>query len=103
MSQDFRIHWIEGVRDIVPDNDNVDVVVTLADGSRFIATFFTLRNVETLLDSYRRTGECAGGTYIWASNMILVRELNLDVVRRTVADLLETGEFSSAFDGPITD
>jgi hypothetical protein len=35
--------------------------------------------------------------------MILIERLTWENVERAVADLIETGEFSSAFEGPFTD
>ena len=80
-----------------PASDNVDVEVALADGSRFGATFFTLKNIERLFQKNRDTGECGGGIYLWAANMILVQELTIEAIQKTVRDLLDTEEFYSAF------
>ena len=80
-----------------PTEDNIDVVVELADRKRFAATFFTPRNIERLFEKNRLTGECANGLYLWSANMILVRQITMDIIRRTVADLIESGEFERAF------
>jgi hypothetical protein len=80
-----------------PSTDNVDVEVTLAEGGRFGATFFTLESVHRLFQKNRVTGECAGGLYLWAADMILVDLLTTEVIQKTVEDLLATGEFFSAF------
>jgi len=77
--------------------DNVDVEVTFDDGRRFGATFFTLQNIEKLFHKNRTTGECAGGLYLWAANMILVRALSMEVIETTVRDLLQNEEFDAAF------
>jgi hypothetical protein len=79
-----------------PRNDNLDVEVRFADGRRYSATFFTLSNVETLLRRYARSGECANGLYLWASDMILVETLTLDVIERVVQDLIASGELPKA-------
>lgn len=81
-----------------PENDNVDVEVTFADGRRFGATFFTLKNIERLFEKNRKTGECGAGLYLWAVNMVLVQELTLRAIERTVDDLLSNGEFEHAFE-----
>jgi hypothetical protein len=78
-------------------HDNVDVEVCLADGKTYGATFFTLTNLEELFEKNRKTGECASGLYLWASNMILVRELSMESIERTVKDLMANDEFESAF------
>ena len=77
--------------------DNVDVEVTLKDGRRFGATFFTVQNVKKLFDKNRATGEWAGGLYLWAANMILTENLTMDVIEKAVEDLLENEEFFTAF------
>ncbi|MFH0900425.1 MAG: hypothetical protein V2A73_07330 [Pseudomonadota bacterium] len=80
-----------------PVVDNVDVEAVLPDGRRYGATFFTLRNIQRLFEKNRATGECLGGVYLWAANMILGEELTMEVIRRTVEDLLDTEEFFSVF------
>jgi hypothetical protein len=80
-----------------PLDDNLDVQVTFSDGSRHAATFFTIRNIQALFAKNRRTGECERGLYLWAVDMILVEELTMDVIGRTIASLLTEGEFTTAF------
>ncbi|HEX7447995.1 MAG TPA: hypothetical protein VF306_10640 [Pirellulales bacterium] len=77
-------------------DDNLDVQITLSDGRRYTATFFTLRNLESLFEKNRTTGECAGGLYLWASDMILVERLDHATIRATIADLISSDELASA-------
>lgn len=79
------------------DDDNVDVEVTLPDGARYAATFFTLANIQSLFRKNIQTGECDGGLYLWASDMIIVRQLTQETIERAVDDLMASGEFSGAF------
>lgn len=83
-----------------PDDDNVDVFVYFADGRKYVATFFTASNIQSIMRKDRGTGECAGGLYFWASNMIVVERLDRETIERAVADLMRSGEFEKAFDGP---
>ena len=96
MSKSYTVKVI-GAQVWDSEDDNLDVEVTFSDGRRFGATFFTLENIETLFRKNRKTGECAAGLYFWASDMILVRELSMITIERTVADLIATGEFETAF------
>jgi hypothetical protein len=82
-------------------NDNVDVCVEFDDGDRYFATFFTLRNIESLMAKNRRTGEDGGGIYFWALKMIVVERIDMLLIEKAVADLLETEFFVQAFDGPF--
>ena len=61
MSEDFRIEFISDIDDI--DCDNIDVVVTLSNGDKYAATFFTISNIKRILKRYRDSGECAFGKY----------------------------------------
>lgn len=78
-------------------DDNVDVAVDLPDGTERRATFFTLRNLETLFARNAGSGECGGGQFLWADNMIIVRRLSVEVITATIRELFLTGEFDSAF------
>lgn len=88
---DFSLHFPAGLTEPTKD-DNVDVRIELADGRAYSVTFFTLTNLETLMARWGRTGECANGLYVWATNMIVVQEITHAVVRRVAQDLVETGD-----------
>lgn len=85
------------INDRDPVDDNVDVEVKFADGSRFTATFFTLENVRSLFSKNKITGECSKGTYLWATEMILVESLDRETMLETVRGLIRDGEFEDAF------
>lgn len=91
---------IVGKQQVNPANDNVDVWVYTEDGSRYSATFFTLKNVETLMDRWRESGECAGGIYFWSTDAIIVREISEEAIRHIIDDLFASGEFFHVFGGP---
>lgn len=82
--------------EIAPAEDgNLDVLIDLEDGRRFAATFFTIKNVQSLMRRHRESGECASGLYLWASDMILVESISVETIRRTVAGLIESGELEA--------
>jgi len=97
---DYVVKVLNYSRDGNISDDSVDVVVHFGDGSRYSATFFTVENIRSLLKSYRASGECASGKYLWAANMIVIESLDLSTIEVAVADLIRTGEFTRAFDGP---
>lgn len=78
-------------------DDNIDVEVRFPDGRRYTATFFTLKNLESLFRKNRETGECLSGTYFWAVEMIIVENLECQTLTATVEGLLHDQEFESAF------
>ena len=94
--------WIEAdlwaVEDWTPDDVNSDVMVTFEDGSRWVATFFTYQNILSLARKNSQTGECLGGKYFAATDMILVDEFSRERVKQVIDDLLEEEEFEKFFD-----
>ncbi|HIE30012.1 TPA: hypothetical protein EYP66_22335 [Candidatus Poribacteria bacterium] len=94
---DYKLTIYHGITPLDCDNDNVDVQVTFPGGENFSAVFFTLRNIKTLMKRYKKTGECSGGLYFWASNMIIVERLNEKTLCETIDNLLAEGEFGRVF------
>jgi hypothetical protein len=80
-----------------PRDEASDVVVTLPDESRWIATFVAYGHVPTLVQRNRESGECLSGTYLWATDLVLVEEIARPTIEAVVADLLRDGGFESAF------
>lgn len=100
IGQSYEIRFVPGSANPHPLDENIDVEVIFESGAFYVATFFTPENIRGLMEKNQRTGECLGGLYLWASDMIIVERLTPDAVSRTVADLLASGEFESAFSGP---
>ncbi|CAL2082176.1 hypothetical protein [Tenacibaculum sp. 190524A02b] len=79
------------------DDGNMDVFV-LTDNKRYVATFFTFSNINTLINRYKKTGELLNGKYFWSSNMMLVSDLHENTIVEVVEDLIEKDEFLEVFD-----
>lgn len=94
---DYRILVIEGVDELDPIDNNVDVEVHFDDGRRYGATLFTLQNLHSLLETYKATGECGGGSYFWASQMVIVRSLSPEHISQAIAALIAEGDLDRAF------
>ncbi|MCA1596950.1 MAG: hypothetical protein LC772_11075 [Chloroflexi bacterium] len=95
---EYEILVLVGEDGLDGDNHNFDVEVRFADGSRHTATFFTLRNIQLLMDRHKETGECASGLYFYTTDMIIVEKLTLAAIVETVRDLIAEGDFRFAFD-----
>lgn len=80
-----------------PELGNVDVEVVFSDGRRYACTFLTIENLQHLMEVHRKTGECLAGSYFWAADLIILRELSENEMRRAIADMILTGEFEMAF------
>jgi hypothetical protein len=93
--------WIEAEEwapgEWTPADDNTDVYVTFADGSRWVATFLSYANIQTLTTKNRQTGECLAGAYFWASDMILIDEVSRPRIAEVIQHLIQAGEFEAIF------
>ena len=94
--------WIEAERwdagEWNPDDDNSDVIVTFENGEKWVASFFTYRNIQTIVEKFKTSGECLAGGYFRTSNMILVDELSRSRIESVINDLIREQEFEAAFD-----
>lgn len=81
----------------IPADCNSDVGVTLSDGTTWIATFFTYQNIETLRKANAESGDCLGGAYFWATDIVLIDELTRERVTEVVNHLIAEGEFELIF------
>jgi len=76
---------------------NTDVIVTSPKGRKYIASFFTYSNVESLRQKHIGTGKCLSGRYFWASDMILVTDISRETTEEVTDHLVVDGEFHSIF------
>jgi hypothetical protein len=88
-------HWEPGSWN--PVDTNTDVDVTFADGTSWVATFFTYANIATLRARYQESGECLSGKYFWASDMLLVGEVSRLRIEAVIDHLLKECEFERIF------
>jgi hypothetical protein len=93
----YSIHVHHGLKHVDPADGNADLEVRFEDGSRYAATFFTLNNLRLLFEKNEQIGDCKDGLYLWASDMVIVKELTEMSISETVADLIAHGEFEGAF------
>jgi hypothetical protein len=95
--EDFQASFLPCDGEDLDEVCNVDVFVTLKDGSRWTATVFTVAEVERLMKLWAGTDEALGGRYFWVSDGLFVRDPGIDSVTDVIAGLIEIGEFSEIF------
>ncbi|MGB1217844.1 MAG: hypothetical protein ACPG5P_08195, partial [Saprospiraceae bacterium] len=79
------------------EDGNTDVIVTLDNKKRYVATFFTYQNIASLRQTYRKTGECFYGKYFWASDLVLIDNCSKESIEEVIKHLIEEEEFFDAF------
>jgi bifunctional DNase/RNase len=78
------------------EDDNVDVKVCFDDGRTYTATVFTLKNIQSIFEKNKQTGECLSGLYFWTFDMLIVQKLRIEVIECVIADLIESGYYTTA-------
>lgn len=76
---------------------NTDVMVSFADASSYVATFFAYANIARLVQNHQQTGECLSGKYFWSSDMILIDRIDRPSIEKVIHDLLEDNSFARVF------
>lgn len=87
--------WADGEWDI--EDTNLDVIVTFSDRSKYIASFFTYKNIESLREKNEQTGAWMSGTYFWASDMVLIETASRERIYELIEYLIDHNEFASVF------
>lgn len=85
------LHEVTSIQD-----DNVDAIVTLPSGEKRTLTFFTIKNIASIMESYKSTGECLSGRYFWAADMVIVTDLRRSTLEAVVTDMINNGELAAA-------
>lgn len=93
--------WIEAEEwppgEWVPADAVTDAIVTLDDGTRWVASCCSFDHLATLRRNCAETGENLAGKYLWASDLILVDDTSRASLEAVVRDLLASGALESAF------
>ncbi|WP_234410368.1 hypothetical protein [Caldalkalibacillus mannanilyticus] len=83
--------WIESeeINDLEKYDNNTDVIVRFDDGSRWIASFFTYENLNTITKKNHNSGELLFGKYFWSSDMIFIDEISRQRIEEVIKELLD--------------
>lgn len=91
----YEVIIIDEVEEI--ENDNIDVHVKFQDSKHYIATFFTIANLQKLMDKNVHTGECNSGQYFWASDMVIIQDLREETILESIQYLIKEDELDYTF------
>jgi hypothetical protein len=79
------------------NSGSTDVIVVLADGHKYSASFFTYAFIEQTRNRNKITGDYLEGKYFWQKNMVLVEECSPEIINPVVREIIDEGEFSDVF------
>ena len=74
------------------DDDNIDAIVRIDDVRSFGVTFFTLKNISTLFEKWKISGENFNGSYFSAIDCVIVEKLEYSLLRQVIADMLQQND-----------
>lgn len=80
------------------DSENTDVIVVMVGGEKYIAAFFTYKNIELLRQQNYQNGEFLQGKYFWAKNMVLIDNFDKHNILEVIEHLIEEGDFNDVFE-----
>ncbi|MGW1514090.1 hypothetical protein [Streptomyces sp. NPDC002394] len=100
--EDFQVSFLPGDGEDWDEVCNVDVLVTLREGSRWTAAVSTIAEAERLMKPRAGTGEALGGRFFWVSNGLIVKDPGVDSMTDVIAGLIENGELAEIFQREIT-
>jgi hypothetical protein len=73
--------------------EDIDVTVTLADGSRWSGSMLTLAQIARIMADWSVSGECLNGAYFQSQDLVIVKEAGIPAMTRLLDGLLATGDF----------
>lgn len=78
-------------------NENTDVIVEMKDGEIYVASFFTYKNIATIIEKNKKSGEFLSGKYFWVQGLVLIDKCEMQDVVDVINDLIEEGDFQKVF------
>ena len=89
--------FILGAEDDADTVEDVDVEVTLSDGSRWVATLLTLDEIRRLMERWKTTGERLDGSYFQCADLVVVERGGIEAATDLLRRLVDTGEIRNVF------
>lgn len=80
------------------DTESTDVIVVLGNGEKYVAAFFSYKNIDLLRQMHYQNGEFLQGKYFWTKNMVLIDNCNKDSIQEVIKHLMDEGNFKDVFE-----
>jgi len=87
----FKILFPSGYRITDVLNDNIDINIVLENEDVFFGTLFTVSNINYLMSKE------SGITFFWATDMVIVTNLEIKTIHEAISQLISSGNFDQAF------
>lgn len=90
-SEQFSALFMLGAEDDKEFVENVDAELSLPDGTRWSATFMTLRAIDQVMTRWQETGECSGGAYFQCPDLVIVPEGGVAAMMDSFRAIIDSG------------
>ena len=90
-NQQFSALFMLGAEDDRETVENVDAELVLPDGTRWSATFMTLRAISQVMNRWKETGECSGGSYFQCPDLVIISEGGLAAMLDSFKGIIDSG------------
>ncbi len=88
----------EGRDDILDyKNLNTDVIVRFDSGEEYVATFFSFKNLEGMIEEHKNSKEYFSEEYYKLLNMVLVNDFNNRNLLSVIEHMIVEGDFQVVF------
>ncbi|HZG16485.1 MAG TPA: hypothetical protein VE710_15955 [Candidatus Bathyarchaeia archaeon] len=78
-------------------DEHTDVIVTFSNRSKWVASFYTYKNIETIRKQRQKSGENLSGGYFWTTDLILIDEVSRKRIEAVIEDLIKEDGFKYVF------
>ena len=90
-NQQFSAIFMLGAEDDKETVENVDAELVLPEGTRWGATFMTLRAIEQVMHRWKETGECSNGAYFQCPDLVIIPEGGVVAMLASFKGIIDSG------------
>jgi hypothetical protein len=96
--EDIWFEFDEWDEPLNEDDSNADVHFVLDDGTKWCASFFTYKNLISLSEKNKETGENLNGKYFYSEKPVFIEKMNKQTIIFVLNDIIENEkELKSVF------
>jgi hypothetical protein len=79
------------------ENLNTDVIVRFDNGDEYIATFFSFKNLQGMIEEHKQSKEYFSEEYYRLVNAVLVNDFNNNKLLSVIEHMMAEGDFQLVF------
>ncbi len=80
------------------EEGNVDVLVALDSGEKYVGTFYTIENAQYLLEKFRQESKNDDSAYCYDRSEVIVKEISIPVLSKVINTMIKDESLSRALE-----